>query len=443
LGDGAAVEWHRDRSKPEQEVGGTGRRPPRSLARVAGWLIVPLYIASLSASYFFRFSIEPWSKSSLVDNVEGVMPDVGFGAFAVVGALLVARRPANAIGRIMASIGLMEAIFTTGTAYATYVMATRDQPDALAVFGAWCANWFWFVMLALALVYLPILFPDGRLLSRRWLPVAVTGGTGALGVAILGTLADTLVAGDHPSYMIDNPIGIEGLGQPTDLPVFVVLEVLFAVGVGGAASVVVRLRRSRGVERRQLAWFAYTTVLFIGSSMITGVVSDITGVGWLGSVSYLLSIMGLVCLPVAVGIAVLKYRLYEIDIIINRTLVYGSLTLVLVLVYLGGVTTTQALFRTLTGQQQPQLAVVVSTLAIAALINPLRRRIQAFIDRRFFRSKYDARKTLEAFSAKLREETDLKALDAELVTVVRETMQPEHVSLWLCDDTLSTHARKD
>jgi hypothetical protein len=200
---------------------------------VAGLLIVPLYIASLSASYFFRFSIEPWSKSSLVDNVEGVMPDVGFGAFAVVGALLVARRPANAIGRIMASTGLMEAIFTTGTAYATYVMATRDRPDALAVFGAWCANWFWFVMLALALVYLPILFPDGRLLSRRWLPVAVTGGTGALGVAILGTLADTLVAGDHPSYMIDNPIGIEGLGQPTDLPVFVVLEVLSPSGSAG------------------------------------------------------------------------------------------------------------------------------------------------------------------------------------------------------------------
>jgi len=432
-------------AKTEQEVGGTGRRPPRSLARVAGWLIVPLYIASLSASYFFRFSIESWSKSSLVDNVEGVMLDVGFGAFAVVGALLVARRPANAIGWIMSSIGLMVVIFTTGAAYATYVMATRDRPEALAVFGAWCANWFWFVMLALALVYLPMLFPDGRLLSRRWLPVAVIGGTGALGVAVLGALADTLVERGAPGYRIDNPIGIEGLGQPTNLPVFVVPEVLFAVGVGGAAaSVAVRLRRSRGVERRQLEWFAYTTVLFIGSSMLTRVVSDVAGAGWLGSGSFLLSIMGLVCLPIAVGIAVLKYRLYEIDIIINRTLVYGSLTLMLVLVYLGGVTTTQALFRTLTGQQrQPQLAVVVSTLAIAALFNPSRRRIQAFIDRRFFRSKYDAKKTLEVFSAKLRDETDLEALDAELVTVVRETMQPEHVSLWLRSGTRSTRTRKD
>ena len=149
--------------------------------------------------------------------------------------------------------------------------------------------------------------------------------------------------------------------------------------------------------------------------------------------------MGLVGLPVAVSIAVLKYRLYGIDIIINRTLVYGSLTLMLLLVYFGGVTTTQALFRTLTGQQQqqPQLAVFVSTLAIAALFNPLRRRVQSFIDRRFFRSDYDARKTLEAFSAKLRDETDLDSLNAELITVVRKTMQPEHVSLWLRPNTAS------
>jgi hypothetical protein len=137
-------------------------------------------------------------------------------------------------------------------------------------------------------------------------------------------------------------------------------------------------------------------------------------------------------IPVAVGIAVLKYRLYDLDVIINRTLVYGALTATLVALYFGGVTTTQAIFRALTGQQQQaQLAIVVSTLVIAALFNPLRRRIQGFIDRRFYRRKYDAAKTLEAFSAKLRDETDLEALSDELVGVVRETMQPAHVSLWL------------
>jgi hypothetical protein len=429
----------------ERAVGGPERRLLPVVARLVGWLIVPLYVVCDLANYLLTYSVVPWSNGSLLDHVEGLMLDLGFAAFALVGALLITRRPANAVGWIMASTGLMVPVFNLGTAYAAYVMATRGRPGALAVFGAWAGNWYWFVMLSLALIYLPMLFPNGRLISRRWLPFALIGGLGSFGVALLGALADPLVVSYDPSFKIDNPIGMEGLASPGNLPVFVVFEVLFAVGVSGAAaSVIVRLRRSRHVERRQLEWFAYVTTLFFGGAMLTGVVSDVSGVGWLGSVSFVLSIVGLVCLPIAVGIAVLKYRLYDIDIIINRTLVYGSLTLMLLLVYFGGVTTTQALFRTLTGQQQqPQLAVVVSTLAIAALFNPLRRRIQSFIDRRFFRSKYDARKTLETFSARLRDETDLEALDAALVSVVTETMQPEHVSLWLLTGTSMNGARDE
>ena len=428
-----------------QEVGGTGLRPPRLVARVAAWLIVPFYTVATCAYYFLYYSVDPRNEASVVDVVGGMIIDVGFGAFAVVGALPVARRPFNAIGWIMASIGLMVPVFNTGSAYATYVMITRGRPDALAVFGAWCANWYWFVMLGLALMYLPMLFPDGRLISRRWLPFAVIGGIGPIGVASLGALADKLTTGDASGYRIDNPIGIEGLGGPTNLPVFVVFEVLFAVGVvGAAASVVVRLRRSRGVERRQLEWFAYTTVVFIGSSVLTGIISDASGMVWLGRVSFVLSMVGLVCLPVAVGVAILRYRLYDIDLIINRTLVYGPLTATLVLVYFAGVATTESVFRALTGEhQQPQLAIVVSTLAIAALFSPLRRRIQAFIDRRFYRSTYDARKTLEAFSIKLRDETDLDALMAELTGIARETMQPAHVSLWLRRDKSLKISRED
>ena len=153
---------------------------------------------------------------------------------------------------------------------------------------------------------------------------------------------------------------------------------------------------------------------------------------WFERIGYAILLSLIPAIPISMGIAILRYRLYEIDTLINRTLVYGTLTATLALVYFGVVTTTQALFRTLTGQQElPQLVVVASTLVIAALFNPLRRRIQSFIDRRFYRRKYDARRTLEAFSVRLRDETDLNSLNSELLSVVRDAMQPEHVSLWL------------
>jgi hypothetical protein len=408
-----------------------------ALARVAGWLIVPLYVAGTCTFFLLERSAGLWSEATPVENMQGVVLDVGFGAFAVVGAILVAKRPTNLIGWIMASVALMVAIFNAGGVYATYVMLMRGQPDALAVFGAWTANWYWFLMLALALIYLPLLFPDGRLPSRRWLPVAVLAGIAMLGFVLPRALADTLPVNEAPEYRIDNPIGIEGLGPVENLPIFGVFlnGVLIVAFVGAAASVVVRLRRSRGVERQQMKWFAYVTVVFVGGSILASAIGEVTGVRRLEDISFVLSLVALVGLPIAVGVAILRYRLYEIDLIINRTLVYGSLTAMLAVVYFGGVTATQAIFRALTSQgQQPQLAIVVSTLVIAALFNPLRRRIQSFIDRRFYRRKYDARKTLEAFSAKLRDETDLDALSDDLTRVVRETMQPAHVSLWMRPD---------
>jgi len=404
------------------------------LARVAGWLIVPLYVAGTCAYYFLTYGAGVRTDDAVLEDVQGVMLTVGFSAFAVVGALLVARVPINAIGWIMAAVGLMVVIFNAGGGYATYVMATRGRPDPLAVLGAWAANWYWFAMLALALIYLPMLFPNGRLLSRRWLPVAALAGIATLGIVLPKALVYTLPVPEVPGRGIANPIGIEGLGE--DLPSLGVFEGLFLVAaLGAVASVVVRFRRSRGVERQQMKLFAYVILVLIGGSLLAGGISDATGVGWLENISFVLSMMGLVSLPIAVGVAILRYRLYEIDIIINRTLVYGPLTATLALVYFGGVATTQLVFRTLTSQQQqPQLAIVVTTLVIAALFNPLRRRIQGFIDKRFYRSKYDARKTLESFAAKLREETDLEALNDDLVGVVRETMQPAHVSLWLRPD---------
>jgi hypothetical protein len=381
-----------------------------------------VYVAGLVASNWLE-------RSAALPNrtpVDDAILQVGFGAFAVVGALLVAKRPTNAIGWIMASVALMVAIFHTGDTYTAAVMVTRGRPDALAVVAAWIGNWYWYLLLVLVVVFVPLLFPDGRLPSRRWLPVAVLPGIGTLVVVTYSALIPTLEVNEASGYEIANPIGIAGLDRVEDLPGFAALNGLLVLGVvGAAASVVVRYRRSRGVERQQMKWFVYAAALILLAPIVDRLPDFINGV-WLGLV--------LIAIPMAIGVAVLRYRLYDIDLVINRTLVYGPLTAMLVLVYVGGVVTIQSAFRTITGQES-QIAVVASTLAIAALFNPLRRRLQTFVDRRFYRGKYDAAKTLAAFSARLREETDLDALNTDLVKVVQETIQPAHASLWLRPNT--------
>jgi hypothetical protein len=177
-------------------------------------------------------------------------------------------------------------------------------------------------------------------------------------------------------------------------------------------------------------------VVVISGVILKNTIYPAVGVTWVWWVGLILTAVGVVSSPIAMGVAIFRYRLYEIDTLINRTLVYGSLTATLVALYFVGIVVLQRLFVALTGEKST-LAVVASTLVIAALFTPLRRRIQSFIDRRFYRRKYDARKTLEAFSAQLRDETDLNALSDDLVGVVRETMQPAHVSLWLHPDTTS------
>jgi len=387
------------------------------LARAAALLVLIVYVAGISVNAWLerRFGLQSENP------VEDVVLFVGFGMFAFVGALLVAKRPDNLIGWIMGATALIVGIFPASETYAAYVMATRGRPDWLAVAGAWANSWYWLLLLGLVFVYLPLLFPDGRLLSRRWLPVAVLPGIGVVVIVVLGALAETL-RGQTFDYRIDNPIGIEGLGYVEDLPAFAAAGGALAVGtVGAVLSVAVRFRRSRGTERQQLKWFLYAAapIPLLPVSDYMPLVVDAVMFGWV-----------LVGLPAAIGIAVLRYRLYDIDLVINRTLVYATLTSVLVAVYVGAIVLLQGVFRALVGQESA-LAVVASTLIIATLFSPVRRRVQALIDRRLYRRKYDAAKTLEAFSVRLRDEPDLDALSADLVSVVRETMQPEHTSLWL------------
>jgi hypothetical protein len=232
---------------------------------------------------------------------------------------------------------------------------------------------------------------------------------------------------------IRNPLAVESLPYAYK-SVERVMDALVFVAV---ISLIIRLLQAGELERQQIKWFAYATGLMISGGILTYPVSEVIGSAWLKWISFVPFILGVISIPVSMGIAILRYRLYDIDLLINRTLVYGTLTATLVGLYFGGIVLLQGLFVTLTGEQST-LAVVASTLLIAALFTPLRRRIQSFIDRRFYRSKYDARKTLEAFSAKLRDETNLEALNDDVVGVVRETIQPAHVSLWLPPKPRST-----
>jgi hypothetical protein len=331
----------------------------------------------------------------------------------ILGGLVASRRPENPYGWLWLGFGLSLALVQLSEPYAAYSLTVEpgSLPAPRAASGL--LEGVGFVVTITLLPFLLLLFPTGRLPSQRWRPVAwIVLAAGATGVTLGPFLSEDSV-----------------------LIVAVVMVLIFA-SVLSALSLVIRYRGASGVERQQLKWFALAAVLLVAVP-----IAGLLGLGRvLGNelLSTLLDTVTLIGLYVAVGIAILRYRLYDIDVVINRTLVYGTLTGMLALVYFGGVTVTQTVFRALTGQQeQPQLAIVISTLVIAALFNPLRRRIQGFIDRRFYRRKYDARKTLEAFSAKLRDETDLEALNNELVGVVRETMQPSHVSLWLRPDTAS------
>jgi hypothetical protein len=340
-----------------------------------------------------------------------------FGAFGLVGALIIWQRPGNALGWILAVIGLLAA---WGASADTYTDLARDE-GLLYLVSVWISLWYWFPLIGLTLIFTPLLFPDGRPPSPRWRFV-VWGA--ALALALVAFLAAFRERIELQGISMDNPVGIPGIEDPEKSRLGSVLLGLFVVFlVLALGSVMVRYLRSGGVRRQQIKWLMLATLL----AALMVFFEEITRIELATEVPFAVSIA---LFPLAIAVAIFRYRLYDIDVVINRALVYGSLTATLLALYFGGVVALQRLFVVLTGEGSA-LAVVTSTLAIAALFNPLRRRFQAFIDRLFFRRKYDARKTLESFGARLREETDLNTLGEDLVSVVREAMQPEHVSLWL------------
>jgi len=378
-------------------------------SRAAAWLAwssFALALLILAAGLFLRSS----DASSFLLFALIAAP------FAVVGVLVASRRPRNPIGWLFLAFALVAAFAVSADRYASYALV--EHPGSLpgGAWVAWTASGIWHPAFGF-FVFSFLLFPDGRLPSARWRAVAWIAAANYLVGGVLGLLWGPLFADFFPYAE-----------PPFRLPDYFVVEMAFAVFLFvnfallalSAVSLVLRLRRATGVKRQQLKWFVYAVALF---ALVFPPSVIVFGDGRL--IVFLLPLV-----PASAGIAILRYRLFDIDILINRTLVYGSLTVLLAATYLGGVVGLQSVLRALTGQKS-QLAVVASTLAIAALFSPLRRRVQAFVDRRFYRRKYDAAKTLEAFNARLREETDLQALSNDLVGVARSTMQPSHASLWL------------
>ncbi len=401
-------------------VGGTRSRAASWLA----WALMALSVAlllggmALSRAASSTVSDRPFGgeteDSSVVADLVTILP------FSVVGAIIASRHPRNTIGWLFCSVGVTIGLNSFAGAYAEFWLASGFGINSLGETAAWFSSWMWILLVYVPTSFLLLLFPDGRLPSPRWRPVAWGVALGTAG----GVVGYALRAGPLVDFpQIANPYGVDG-------PVVGMVGVagsIVAAGsmVASAVSLIVRLRRAGSEQRQQIKWLAYGGAVVVGGVCVGGL-----AIPWNVPVSILIMSVSLLGLPVFTGIAIVRHRLYDIDLLINRTLVYASLTAMLVLLYVGGVVFFQYVFRAITGQES-QLAIVASTLAIAALFNPLRGRIQEFVNRRFYRRKYDAAKTLAAFNARLRDQTDLDALGDDLVGVARGTMQPEHVSLWL------------
>ncbi len=341
------------------------------------------------------------------EGIWSLVAAFGFAlSFAIVGALVASRRPDNPIGWIMCASGLAYAVGGVSVSYVESTLAGGDD-DALRSAADWVSGWVWMLGIGPAATFLPLLFPDGHLPTRRWRPVAWAAAIG-LGVMVVGlALQDAWRAAEVAA-------GVGGL-----------LLVLSAIA--SIASLVFRFRRAHRVERSQLKWLTYAAAL-VGLAVLAQIVAEAT-VGTSDEFSNTLISASVATLPICIGIAILRYRLYDIDVVINRTLVYGALSAALVGAYVSSVLLLQLALSPLT--EDSGLAIAGSTLAVAALVGPLRGRIQGLVDRRFYRRRYDAVRTLEDFGARLRDQVELDSLGAELRAVVGETMQPAHVSLWL------------
>ena len=362
------------------------------------------------------------------DAIEAFLFGLGFAGFAFVGAVIVVRRPDNPMGWLFLAMGVLWAAGSFSDQYALYAYVTDPKSLPLPVVAAWYGEWYWITNLFGLLCFGPLLFPTGRPLSQRWrivLGALAFACTAAVVYAALDPRLD--LAGADVS--VSNPIGVGAFDElESGVTGGLVVATVLLGALASVVCVVLRFRRSRGQERQQMKWFTYAAVMTVVGFVLLGVLDAVAGIRF--DIGY----FGITLLmPVAAAVAILRYRLYDIDVVINRTLVYVALTAILGLVYVGSIFVFQRVLSPLTAESD--LAIAGSTLAVAALFRPLRARVQRFIDRRFYRSKYDAQRTLDGFSERLRDEVDLDALGAHLQDVVALTVRPAHASLWLREES--------
>jgi hypothetical protein len=407
---------------------GVGAVRTQRVAWLAWGLAVALAVADLALLIMTRAT--PIARGGAPRMVTAGWQLLLLVIFAAMGALIVARRPNNLIGWSFLAAGVGLGIQAFGTEYAIYTL--RTDPGILPG-GRWLAwlRWVSFPALTWALAALLLLFPTGRLVSPRWRPVAW------LVIGWISLITVSNIFAQYEQHLGETPVRLRGsAARLVDTAGLVGWLLNGPVVLAAVACLVVRFRRSRGEERQQLKWLAYAGAILAAGALIAPLLGFLDQAGVvrvapsLGTLAAGLALLGLTGLPVAAGLAILRYRLYDIDRLINRTLVYGLLTATLGLVYVGAVLLLGQVFGGVT-QDPPSWAVAGATLGVAALFQPARRRIQQVVDRRFNRRKYNAAKTVEAFSARLRDEVDLDALAAELLAVVDQTMQPTRAFLWL------------
>jgi hypothetical protein len=397
------------------------------LAGTGVWIASGIWVATAAAG--LSLTIATWSVDAqpFADAAIGNARDVALGAvFAVVGLVLAAKRPGNAVGWLLVGVALSLSLNVLFTRYAIYGLLAHPGSLPGAAVAAALGSSAWVILIS-SLALLLLMFPDGRLPSRRWRVVVWT----LLVVDVSTWIGNTLVPGPltRPLNAYDNPIGIGALrsvNRALSLPGWLII-VIFAAG---AVSLVQRFRRAQGDERQQYKWFTFAAVLFPVADLVTQVIDSVAGQATTAD-TVASSITGIVAtvIPVATAVAVLRYRLYEIDRLISRTITYLLVTGVLVGVFAGIV-----LLATRVLPFSSPVGVAASTLAAAALFNPLRRRVQGLVDRRFNRTRYDAETVIAAFGGRLRGAVDLESVQAGLLAAVSQTTSPAHASIWLRND---------